>query len=104
MTVEEIAIADQYDLWMPPRRREVFAHRLEAAKKYRVSLIGKVVRHLNGKKTDNRPENLLIGTDAENMMDHETARRQMLYWKQRCLQAEAQVALLQGQSLEEKVA
>ena len=42
-----------------------------------------VVRHLNGIKSDNRPENLILGTLEENNMDHETARKESMYWREK---------------------
>lgn len=46
-------------------------HRLQAFQKYGELMFapGIQVRHLNGNKTDNRPENIAIGTAQENAMD-----------------------------------
>jgi hypothetical protein len=40
-----------------------------------------LVRHLNGNKTDNRIENLALGTHLENTMDHVSLRNEVALWK-----------------------
>lgn len=81
MTKEEIKLANQFGLFRGKRQLHLMEHRLAAVKKYRRSLKGMVVRHLNGIKTDNSPENLVLGTHAENIMDHATARLMTMYWR-----------------------
>lgn len=102
MTAEEIALADGLNLWIRRRagnRRSVLLleHRLEAAKKYGLEVVGRVVRHVNGIKTDNRSENLILGTVAENNADHNTARLEMMAWRERAEAAERRVAELEQQ-------
>lgn len=49
---------------------DVFVHRLCAYQMYgELSLTADCVRHLNGNSTDNRPENIQIGTHHDNAMD-----------------------------------
>lgn len=51
--------------------RKVKVHRLQAFQKYGMKLFddGVVVRHTNGVATDNSYDNILIGTQSQNMMD-----------------------------------
>lgn len=53
------------------KRIHCFVHRIQAFQKYGQKLYEKgiEVRHLNGIKTDNSYENILIGSHHENMMD-----------------------------------
>lgn len=92
MTDEDIELAEQYGLFRGAKKAFVKEHRLVAAKKYRCDLSGMVVRHLNGIKTDNRPENLVIGTTQENTADHNTARLMAMFWHRKYLDLVAQVA------------
>lgn len=85
MTEEEIALAELHQLWSPKvgsrqSGRRVPEHRLVALKKFGSIPLGHVVRHMNGIRSDNRPENLLLGTNAENHMDHNSARLAAMYW------------------------
>lgn len=91
MTPEEIDLCNKNNLWIGSsrgRKHGVFEHRLIAAKKYGSLPSGLVVRHLNGNKRDNSPDNLVLGTQSENTSDHQTAYRQMMYWRERALKAE----------------
>jgi hypothetical protein len=103
MTPEQIAAADKYNLWIWTKtptggpRRNVMEHRLVAAMKYRRSLGGLVVRHVNGVKTDNRPENLLLGTDRENKLDHSTARAEAMTWRAKYEAAAKEAGRLYGE-------
>ena len=101
MTPAERDTADKFDLWIGKargQRRGVLEHRLVAAIKYGSLPDGIVVRHLNGDKTDNRPENLLPGTQRDNVRDHRSDRILMMYWRERALLAEGRdpVASLKG--------
>lgn len=40
-----------------------------------------LVRHLNGNKTDNRIENLALGSHRENTLDHVSLRNEVALWK-----------------------
>lgn len=81
MTSEEIELATKHNLFVATRNLAVPEHRLIAVKKYGCIPSGYVVRHINGIKTDNRPENLLLGTTQENTADHDTARLLAMYWR-----------------------
>lgn len=96
MTQEEIDIATKHDLFLGAKKQLVTEHQLVAAMKYNCSLKGMVVRHLNGIKSDNNPNNLVLGTTQENTMDHNTARLQTMYWRDRCEIAERKLAQLES--------
>lgn len=83
MTKEDIAIADEFDLWHGRHGKKHFVkeHRLVAAKKFGVSIKGMVVRHRNGVKSDNDPDNILIGTTQQNTADHNNARLEAAHWR-----------------------
>jgi hypothetical protein len=89
MTDDEISLAHEHNLFRGERKTFVLEHRLVALKKYGKIDSNHVVRHLNGIKHDNRPENLVLGTSKENTMDHNTARLMAMYWRERCENAEA---------------
>lgn len=79
MTKDEIEIANKFNLFRGSRKTFVREHQLVAVKKY--GYLPDVVRHINGIKTDNRPDNLVGGTTQENTMDHNTARLKAMYWR-----------------------
>jgi HNH endonuclease len=103
MTDLDIELANAHQLWIGQRRapvssarsssqtlrsRGVKEHKLVAVKKYGSLPLGFVVRHRNGKKDDNRPSNLLIGTPRDNTQDHVRVIRELMYWRERALRAE----------------
>lgn len=89
MFSDEILLAERHGLFQQYGKLNVVPeHRLVAVKKYGSLVKGQVVRHLNGDKTDNRPENLVTGTHKENHTDHRTAVIQMMYWRERAQAAE----------------
>lgn len=96
LTAEQRRQATKYGVWYrrggKTKSRYVLEHRLVAAVKYGGLPRDAVVRHLNGNKQDNRPENLAIGSKAENKMDHFEAYREMLRWRERCRELEAALA------------
>ena len=101
LTPQEKEVAMKYDLWLGESRgyhRGVKEHRLVAAMKYGGLAPNLVVRHLNGDKTDNRPQNLVLGTRKDNALDHKTAHLMLMYWRERALKAEG-VDVLKALSL-----
>lgn len=89
LSPEEIELVDRHGLFQRNGNVVVvMEHRLVALKKYGALVRGQVVRHVNGDKTDNRPENLVTGTHKENHTDHRTAVIQMMYWRERAQAAE----------------
>lgn len=80
MTDDEIKLAEKYKLFKGKNLSYISEHRLVAAKKYNKNIKNMIVRHINGIKTDNRPENLVLGTTQENTADHNTARIMAMYW------------------------
>lgn len=83
MTGSQILLADRYNLWMGRLKAYVLEHRIVAATKYGAKVIGRVVRHKNGVKDDNRPKNLLLGTSPENTADHNSARLSAMIWREK---------------------
>ena len=39
------------------------------------------MRHLNGNKLDNSPENIMIGSQNDNIQDHMRANNEMKAWR-----------------------
>lgn len=58
-------------------------HRVIAFRKYGSIVFEKgiLVRHLDGNKINNSPDNLVIGTNQDNVNDHVTARREAALWR-----------------------
>ena len=68
----------EIELTVNDKLHYVLEHRLVMAKKLgRRIEKGEVVRHINGNKTDNRIENLVLGSHQENTMDHVTLRNEL---------------------------
>lgn len=91
MTQEQITCCDENQLWEGwnrGRRLTVKEHRLVACMKYGHLPPRVLVRHVNGDKTDNRPENLVLGSHRDNAIDHKSAVALALHWKERALKAE----------------
>jgi hypothetical protein len=64
------------------RKMYVSEHSYVMAKKLNRQLKKtEVVRHIDGVKTNNDPSNLIIGTTQDNTADHNTARKNAIYWK-----------------------
>ena len=99
LTEAQVELITRCGLWNKAsggKKISVAEHRLVAAEKYGGVPKGMFVRHLNGIKTDNRPENLVLGTPKENCSDHETARMDAMVWRERYEQAEAEIARLRA--------
>jgi len=84
LSPEDAAIVRASNLYSRKDQHAVKEHRLVAFKKYGCLPPGTVVRHMNGIKTDNRPENLVLGTTQENTLDHDSARRAAMFWREQC--------------------
>lgn len=97
MTQEEVRLADEHKLWKGSWRGRCLEHQLVAVKKFGALPPGHCVRHLNGDKADNRPENLVLGTTKENCWDHETARRMAMFWRNRYEEAQREIETLRAQ-------
>lgn len=95
MTEEEIELAERNNLFRGARKNFVREHHLVAVQKYGGIPYGHVVRHLNGIKSDNRPENLVLGTTQENTLDHNTARLLAMYWREKYEEAQRKIDLLE---------
>lgn len=63
-------------------------HRVVALLKYGADAMkdGVVVRHIDGNKINNAPENLILGTSTDNVQDHADDRREMKMWRGLALQ------------------
>lgn len=81
LSPEDRALSEQY--LKLHRNAYVYEHRLVALKTYgpRAALPGIVVRHINGNKIDNDPENLILGTQRDNVRDHTEALHEMEAWR-----------------------
>lgn len=66
MSTEDIALAEEHDLFLGTRRQFLKEHQLIAVKAFGSIPPSCVVRHINGVKTDNRPENLALGWMRES--------------------------------------
>ncbi len=75
---------------LPPKKQSngkpgyyVAEHRLVALFKYGSSVLqtGFGIHHLDGNKLNNDPANISYGTAALNKYDHDTAYREMLFWR-----------------------
>lgn len=98
MTDDEIEIADERGLFKGRRKLFVWEHQLVATMKYGMIPDGMLVRHLNGNKCDNRPENLVLGYAKENAMDHHSALLAMMVWREIATGLACQLFRLQGAS------
>jgi hypothetical protein len=89
LSKEDVILADKAGLFLGAKKIVLLEHRLVALKKYGHIPERSVVRHINGKKDDNRPCNLILGTTQDNTRDHRSATLLAMYWRERALAAEA---------------
>lgn len=95
LSPERQALALKYGL--VSKNKQVKEHRLIAAEKYGDEIRKKpIVRHIDGNKSNNDPANLVLGSHAENMRDHETARIEAMRWRERAEKAEERVKALEA--------
>lgn len=79
-------MTDQERALMPTANRIFLEHRLVMSQKLgRPLLSSELVRHMNGDKTDNRPENLDIGSAMDNKTDHMTDHMNAVRWRKLAL-------------------
>ena len=81
MTADDVAFADINHLFS--KDGYCLEHRLKACRIYGGLPSHTVVRHWNGVKSDNSDDNLLLGTNTENIADHNRARLLAMYWHSR---------------------
>ncbi len=83
-------IQDHIRTHLPPKKQSngqpgyyVAEHRLVALFKYGSWVLQSVfgIHHLDGNKLNNDPSNISYGTAALNKYDHDTAYREMLFWR-----------------------
>lgn len=69
--------------YLTSHRGAFYEHRVVALLTYGAEIFGTgaVVRHMDGNRKNNSPENLLPGTHHENMLDHTVANREMKAWR-----------------------
>lgn len=65
------------------RRHYVYEHRLVALKTFGPAAVvpGSVIRHIDGNKLNNSPNNLIPGTQSDNRMDHVTILKELHAWR-----------------------
>lgn len=101
MSIEDVALCEKHGLFTSSGT--VQEHRVVALKKYGRLAKTDLVRHINGDKADNRPENLLTGTHKENHTDHRTAVVRMMYWRERAETAERRLADIERQIAQSRI-
>lgn len=81
LTDDDRALAEQY--LKLHRKSYVYEHRLVALKIYgpAAAAPGIVIRHLDGNRMNNTPDNLALGSQGDNVMDHMTAVAEMKAWR-----------------------
>ncbi len=77
---DSLVLVEKY---LTDHRNYYYEHRVVALLTYGPNAVipGSVVRHLNGDKLDNRPENLAYGTQGQNVRDHVDDRKELKLWR-----------------------
>lgn len=80
---EILEAAKKAGYYMTKRAPYLQEHRVVAYRKYGPSAFdaGILIRHLDGNKSNNSPENLALGTIKENNEDHMSSRRSAAAWR-----------------------
>lgn len=80
---EILQIASKHGVNLKRRVRYFQEHRVVAFRKYGEIVFEKgiMVRHLDGNKLNNTPNNLAIGYNQDNVNDHMTSRREVALWR-----------------------
>ena len=86
-TPEEYEILRPMFLSWNKRGTYILEHRaLMAIKQKHILAPNEIVRHLDGNKQNNSLENLALGSHEDNMLDHDTARKEVIKLKEEIIQ------------------
>lgn len=80
---EIVECAKRHGANIHSRNNYIAEHRVVAYRKFGEIVFekGMCVRHLDGNKSNNHPDNLAIGTNQDNIDDHVSSRREAARWR-----------------------